>query len=108
MNCAPGRYPSVSSLSTALHHVAHHRFAFGRRAIVKFRIHAAFDPFAREPLFELRPDRRVFLMVGNGAAALAEIDRAVVRKLLAWHAGLAGALVVRAMPRADAERILAG
>src|SRR5262249_51529490 len=70
------------------HHVAHHRLALRRRALVEFRIHPAVDALAGQPLLELRPDRRVFLVIGNCAAALAEINRAVVGKLLARHAGL--------------------
>src|SRR6202035_2881701 len=57
---------------------------------------------------ELLADRRILLVVGNGAAALAEIDRAEIHELLARAAGLAGALIVGSVPGGDAKSLLAG
>src|SRR5262245_51353074 len=57
---------------------------------------------------ELLADRGVFLVVGDRAAALAEVDRAVVGELLARHAGAPRALIIRAVPGADAQGLLAG
>src|SRR5207245_1169854 len=92
---------------TTLHHVAHHHLAFRRRALIELRIHPAFNAFALERLGELLANVGILLVLGDRAAALAEIDRAVVHELLAGAAGLAGALVVRAMPRRDAQAFLA-
>src|SRR6202040_992612 len=56
---------------------------------------------------ELLADCRVLLMVGNRAAAFAQIDGAVIHQLLAGHARLAGALIVRAVPGGDAQALFA-
>src|SRR3984957_20525884 len=85
------------------HHVAHHHFAFAWRPLVKFRIHPARQPFALEDRLEFLADRRVLLMIGDGAAALAKINGAVIHQLLAGHARFARALVVRAVPGGDAQ-----
>src|SRR6476469_10046554 len=67
----------------------------------------AVDAVLPQRFRELLADCRIFLVIRNGAAALREIDRPVVQELLARHAGLARALVVRAVPRADAQAFLA-
>src|ERR1700688_5059921 len=90
-----------------LHHVAHHHFALARRPLVEFRIHPARQAFALEDRLELLADRRILLMVRNGAAAFAQIDGAVIHQLLAGHARFAGALVVRAVPGGDAQTFFA-
>src|SRR5262249_9549358 len=90
-----------------LHHVPRHHLAFGGRALVEFRIHPACQAFLPERLGEFPADERILLVIGDRAAALTEIDRAVVHELLARAAGLARALVVGAMPGGDAQPLLA-
>src|SRR5579871_3966546 len=95
-----GRWPR-------LHHVAHHHLALGGRALVEFRIHPARDTFAGERLLELLADRRILLVIRDGAAALAEVDGAVIHQLLARPAGLARTLIVGPVPSGDAQPVLA-
>src|SRR5262245_35557506 len=87
------------------HHIPHHHLTPRRRAIVEFRVHAALDAFLRKRLLEFLADRGVLLVVGNGAAALAEVDGAVVHELLTRPAGTACALIVGAMPGGDAQAV---
>src|SRR3954452_11505549 len=96
-----------TTLSATSHHVAHHHLAFRRRALVKFRIHPAFDAFALERFGELLADIRILLMVRDRAAALAQIDSAIVHELLARAARPPRTLIVRAVPRRDAQTFFA-
>ena len=64
------------------HYIAHDSFAFRRRTLVEFRLRPALDA-PREPLRELRPDRGIFLVIENRAAAFAEANRAIVGELFA-------------------------
>src|ERR1700726_2152150 len=90
-----------------LHDGAHYLLAFARRALVEFRVHPARHALALERLPELLADGRILLMIRDRAAALAEIDGAIVHELLARPARLARALVVGAVPGADAQAFLA-
>src|SRR5262249_14585965 len=94
------------NLRTSLHHISHHHLAFARGALIKFRIHPACHAFALERRLELLADRGIFLVIGNGAAAFAQFDRAVVHELLARPTRFARALVVAPMPGGDAHAFL--
>src|SRR5580692_10659817 len=107
ISSAPLRAALHPGNATFSHHVAHHHFALARRSFVELRIHPTRQPFALERRLKLLADRRIFLVIGNGAAAFAEIDGAVIHQLLAGHARLAGALVVRAVPGGDAQALFA-
>src|ERR1700731_2779589 len=98
---------SPESAPAPSHDVAHDLLALAGRALIEFGIHPARDPFARERFAELLADRRVLLVIRNGAAALAEIDGAVIHELLARPASLARALVVGTVPGGDAKPVLA-
>src|SRR5215467_3153258 len=91
----------------SLHHVAHHHLAFRWRALVELRIHPALDAFALERLDEFLADVGILLVIGNRAAALAEIDRTIVHELLARTARLSRPLVVWAVPRRNTQPFLA-
>src|SRR4029077_10373243 len=69
---ASSRFLVLNDCERGLHHVAHHRFALAGRTLVEFRIHPARDAFARQRLLEFLADRRVFLVIGDGAAAFAQ------------------------------------
>src|SRR5262249_49936481 len=56
---------------------------------------------------EFLAQERILLVIRDRAAALAQVDGAVVHELLAGAAGLARALVVGAMPGGDAQPLLA-
>src|SRR5262249_4559483 len=75
--------------------------------LVELGIHPARHALARERARELGADGRVLLMIRNGAAALAQINGAVIHELLAGNARLARALVVGPMPGGDAQPFLA-
>src|SRR5262249_7762687 len=69
-----------------LHDTSHHHFSCGGRALVKFRIHPARKPLARERRFEFAANGGILLVIGDGAAAFAQLDRAIVHELLAGAA----------------------
>src|SRR5262249_22913684 len=84
-----------------------HHFSLGWRPLVEFRIHPARDPFARERRLEFLANGGILLVIGDGAAAFAQVDGAIVHELLAGTAGLARALVVGPVPGGDAQALLA-
>src|SRR5947207_5506240 len=86
-----------------LHHISHHRVSFRGRALVKFRIHPAHNPLARERRLKLPANGGIFLMIRNGAAPFAQINGAIIHELLAGAARLARALVVGSVPGGDAQ-----
>src|SRR5437763_15903322 len=61
-----------------LHHISHPRFSFRGRALVKFRIHPAHKPLARERRLKLPANGGILLMIRNGAAPFAQIDGAII------------------------------
>src|SRR5712691_4595801 len=70
-------------------------------------MHPARYARALERLLEFLADRGILLVVGDGAATLAQIDGAVIHELLAGKTGLARALVVGSVPGGDAQALLA-
>src|ERR1700726_1316989 len=98
-----GLAPSARPGMTGSHHTAPHLFALARRPLIEFRIHPARQAFALEDRLEFLADRRILLVIRDGAAAFAEIDSAVIHQLLAGHARFARALIVRAVPGGDAQ-----
>src|SRR5262249_49623088 len=97
----------AASRAGGLNDVSHHHFAFRGRALVKFRIHPARKPLARERRFEFPANGGILLVIGDGAAAFAPFDCAIVHELLARAARLARALVVGSVPGGDAQPCLA-
>src|SRR6185312_557022 len=53
----------------------------------------------------LLADEGILVLVGNGGAAVADVDGAGIERLLAGDAGLAGALVVGAVPGREPQRL---
>src|SRR5262249_5857334 len=72
-----------------------------------FRIHPAGDALRFERRGEFVAQEGIFLVIGNRAAAFAQVDRTIVHELLAGTAGLARTLVVRAVPGRHAQALLA-
>src|SRR5215204_3943776 len=92
-----------SSTPSASHHVA------GLVAgifLVPALFHPALGAVGGELLLELLAQIRIFHVIGDGGAALVHVDGAVIQQRLARDAGLARALVVRAVPGGDAQRIV--
>src|SRR5207244_5915201 len=61
-----------------LHHISHHRFSFRGRALVKFRIHPAHNPLARERRLKLPANGGILLMMRTGSALSAHVNGCIV------------------------------
>src|SRR5579862_8965102 len=78
----------------------------GRRAI-KLLAHLRGHALALEGLFVFLAQERVLEPVRDRSAAFGDVDRALVCVLLARHAGLVLAVVVRTVPADQPQRLLA-
>src|SRR5580704_16890687 len=99
------KVPAISG-NVPSHQLRH----FGSRrggGVVKALLHSAGDTFAGKRCFEFAADRFVLVAIRNGAAALVEVDRAVILELLAGQTGLARTLIVGTVPGGDSQTLAA-
>src|SRR5437899_1696657 len=61
-----------------------------------------------EDLLVFPADEGILVPIGNGGATVADVDGALVDRLLAGTAGLVGAMIVGAVPADQAQLLLAG
>src|SRR5436305_12408668 len=80
-----------------LHHISHHRFSFRGRALVKFRIHPAHNPLARERRLKLPANGGILLMIRNGADPFDQIDGDILHAMTAGADRIARGLAIETM-----------